>query len=96
MCPFVQIQIDTYLCNASGPLFLCLHRSLPKTVLSQGTLTERFQLMTTSRTREEMDKIPYIKYARYFILNYKSIGFEWQFWFFKLYKRQTTKCGLFI
>lgn len=81
--PFTQIQIDIHLINAPGPLFLSFYRSLPKTVLSPEILTAHFQLMTTSRTQEEMDKIPYIKYARYFALSI-GIGFEWQFCFFEI------------
>lgn len=43
-------------------------------MLSPGILTGRFQPTTTLRIQEEMDKIPYIKYARY-VMSIKQDSF---------------------
>ena len=51
--------------------------------------------MTTLRTREEMDKIPYIKYARYF-MSKKRLSFKWPVWFFKFMQKATITCNLYL
>lgn len=68
-------------------------------MLSPGILTGHSQPMTTLRIQEEMDKIPYIKYARYFMSHthtQKRLSFELSVWFFDIMQKVTTKCNVYM